>query len=106
MVEMAFGRRYHPIWTLVSALVLIASGLALLAAGFSLPAVALVLYGAGNGIYSIRRGTLPLALFGSARYPVLMGRLALPSLLAQALAPSAGAFILEHVGGPGGRSLC
>ncbi len=98
VVEMAFGRRYHPIWTLVSALVLIASGLALLAAGFSLPAVALVLYGAGNGIYSIGRGTLPLALFGSARYPVLMGRLALPSLLAQALAPSAGALILEHGG--------
>lgn len=95
---MAFGRHYHPIWTVLSAVVLMALGLALLALGFPLLALALVLYGAGYGVYSIGRGTLPLALFGPVRYPVLIGRLALPSLLAQALAPSIGALILEHGG--------
>jgi hypothetical protein len=54
-----------------------------------------VLYGAGNGIYSI---SVPLALFGPARYPVLMGRLARPGLVAQALAPTLGAVILTDAG--------
>jgi hypothetical protein len=29
----------------------------------------MILYGAGNGVFSIARGTLPLALFGPERYP-------------------------------------
>ena len=64
------------------------------------PAVglALVLYGAGNGIYSIARGTVPLALFGPVRYPVLVGRLARPVLIAQAVAPSLGAVALTYGG--------
>jgi predicted MFS family arabinose efflux permease len=99
VVEMAFGRHYHPIWTMLAALGLVACGLGLLALGFPVIAVALVLYGAGNGIYSIGRGTLPLALFGPGNYPVLMGRLALPSLVAQALAPVIGAQMIER-GGP------
>ena len=43
-----------------------------------------LLYGASNGIMTISRGALPLALFGPRGYPVLMGKLALPILLAQA----------------------
>jgi hypothetical protein len=46
-----------------------------------------VLYCAGNGLGSVARGTLPLALFGSSRYPTLMGRLALPILMSMALSP-------------------
>ena len=56
------------------------------------------MYGAGYGISWIARGTLPLALFGPERYPVLMGRLAFPSLVVQALAPAAGAFAIERWG--------
>lgn len=100
VVEMAFGRHYHPIWTMLAAVLLVASGLVLLVLGFPVVAVALVLYGAGNGIYSIGRGTLPLALFGPSNYAVLMGKLALPSLVAQALAPIVGALLIEQ-GGPG-----
>jgi hypothetical protein len=37
-------------------------------------------------------------LFGPERYPVLMGRLAFPSLVVQALAPAAGAFEIERCG--------
>jgi predicted MFS family arabinose efflux permease len=100
VIEMASGGRHHPIWTLATAAVLIAAGLVLLRAGVGLLAVALIAYGAGNGIWSIARGTLPLALFGPEGYAVLMGRLAMPSLIAQALAPSAGALLLQSYGAP------
>jgi hypothetical protein len=65
-----------------------------------LPA-ALGFYGAGIGLESIARGTLPLALFGSNGYAKLMGRLAMPSLIAQAAAPSVGALLLERYGAHG-----
>ena len=44
---------------------------------------------------------MPLALFGAAGYATLMGRLAMPSLLAQAAAPWVGAILLERVGAHG-----
>ena len=47
-----------------------------------------VLYGMSNGIMTINRGTLPLALFGPAGYARLLGWLAVPVLLAQATAPT------------------
>ena len=58
----------------------------------------IVLYGAGYGVSWIGRGTLPLALFGPLRFPRLMGKLAFPSLIVQALAPSAGALMIEASG--------
>lgn len=47
-----------------------------------------VTYGMSNGILTISRGTLPLHLFGSHGYATRLGKLALPPLLAQALAPT------------------
>lgn len=67
-------------------------------AGLPATAIALGLYGAGAGIFSIARGTLPLALFGASGYAALMGRLAMPMLVAGALAPSVGALLLARVG--------
>ncbi len=99
VVEMAFGRRFHPLWTMLAGVVLVASGIALLAAGFPLIAVALIAYGAGNGISSIVRGAVPLVLFGPGRYAILMGRLGLPILIGMAAAPTAGALLLD-IGGP------
>jgi predicted MFS family arabinose efflux permease len=98
ILEMLTGGRYHPLWTLTVAMSLVAGGILFLWAGFPIPAIALILYGAGNGIYSIARGTVPLALFGPDRYAPLLGRLAMPSLLAQALTPSAAALILTGYG--------
>jgi len=96
-VERLFGTRYHPIWTMVASCALMAAGLALL---LTLPilAVAIVVYAGGYGIMWIARGTVPLALFGPDRYATLMGRLAFPALIAQALAPSGGALLIEHSG--------
>ena len=101
VVERLFGARYHPIWTMIAACTLMALGLLLLWSGFLLLLLLLLtilIYGAGYGVSWIGRGTLPLALFGPARFPQLMGRLAFPSLIVQALAPSAGALLIETAG--------
>jgi MFS family permease len=47
-----------------------------------------LLYGMSNGILTINRGTLPMALFGPGGYATLLGWLAVPVLLAQASAPT------------------
>jgi hypothetical protein len=97
-IERLFGGRYHPIWTMVGSCTLMAAGLALLLGGFPLLALVIVIYAAGYGISWVGRGTLPLALFGPIRFPRLMGKLAFPSLIVQALAPSAGALLIEASG--------
>lgn len=100
VIEMLGGGRHHPIWTLIASVVLVATGLALLWSELPVLAVALISYGAGNGIWSIARGTLPLALFGASGYAHLMGRLAMPSLIAQAVAPALGAVLMVQLGAP------
>jgi hypothetical protein len=96
--ELAGRGRHHPIWTLAASVALLAFGLFLLASNRSVAALALLAYGGGNGLFSIARGTLPLAFFGLDRYPLLMGRLARPHLLAKALAPFLAAWILLEMG--------
>jgi predicted MFS family arabinose efflux permease len=98
LVERVFGNRYHPIWTMVAACSLMAIGLLLLFGAIPALILIILLYGAGYGISWVGRGTLPLALFGPVRFPRLMGKLAFPSLIIQALAPSAGALLLEARG--------
>jgi hypothetical protein len=98
VVERLFGSRYHPIWTMIGSCTLMAVGLLLLAGRFPILLLMILLYGAGYGISWIGRGTLPLALFGPVRFPRLMGKLAFPSLIVQALAPSAGALLIEASG--------
>jgi hypothetical protein len=98
VVERLFGTRYHPIWTMIGSCILMAAGLLMLSGGFPILMLTVLLYGAGYGISWIGRGTLPLALFGPVRFPRLMGKLAFPSLIVQALAPSAGALLIEASG--------
>ena len=97
LLEMATGQRFHPLATMHVAVALVLVGLIALALGWS-TAAALVLYGAGGGLYSIARGTVPLALFGEANYPVIMGRLALPMLASAAVAPILGAWSITRYG--------
>jgi MFS family permease len=99
VVEMLAGRHYHPIWTMVASTILVTVSISMLLSDFPAYAVAIALYGAGNGIGSIARGTLPLALFGASRYPALMGRLAQPILMSMAVSPFVGAIAFQH-GGP------
>lgn len=100
-IEMAIGRYHHPVWTMLGSALLVAFGLAVLWSGLPWLGLGLVLYGAGIGIESIARGTVPLALFGAEGYAALMGRLALPSLVAQALSLWSAAFLLDWLGAQG-----
>jgi hypothetical protein len=97
-VEMLISRYHHPIWTMLGGTIFVAIGVGALWAGLPIIAAALVFYGAGIGIESIARGTLPLVLFGEASYAAIMGRIAMPSFLAQAAAPSLGAVLMARLG--------
>lgn len=98
VLEMLFGRKAHPIWSLVASAVLVAVGLGMLVGAPSVVAAGIVMYGMGSGIRSIARGTVPLALFGKEGYAVLMGKIAMPTLIAQAASPFLGAWLLDGFG--------
>lgn len=98
LVELWFFRSVHPTWSTRGALLLCLLGVALLipaASGWAFLAAAL--YGAGNGILTIVRGTLPLKLFGAEGYGARLGALASPILVAQAAAPLIAAFMLDAI---------
>jgi hypothetical protein len=57
-----------------------------------------LLHGAGNGMVSVARGVLPLALFGPCGDGAITGRLALVGRSMQALAPFTFAIVMEHRG--------
>jgi MFS family permease len=98
VLEMFFGRKAHPIWSLVASAVLVAVGLGMLVGAPGVAAAGIVMYGMGSGIRSIARGTVPLALFGKEGYAVLMGKIAMPTLIAQAASPFLGAWLLDGFG--------
>ena len=98
VLEMLFGKKAHPIWSLVASAVLVAVGLGMLVGAPGVMAVGIVMYGMGSGIRSIARDTVPLALFGKEGYAVLMGRIAMPTLIAQAASPFLGAWLLDSFG--------
>jgi MFS family permease len=101
--ELALARNLHPLWVVRFALSVLVAGFALLALfGFSLVAAAgfAILFGAANGLVTIARGTVPLALFGAVGYGRLIGRIAGPSLLMQGVAPLVLAFVAERGSDP------
>ena len=57
-----------------------------------------VVHGAGNGMITIAKGTLPLAIFGSAGYGYRQGLLAILARAMQALAPFAFGVVMESLG--------
>jgi predicted MFS family arabinose efflux permease len=97
-IDMLIGRQTHPIWSALGSSVLVALGLMCVIMSPAMAALGIVLYGAGSGIRSIVRGTLPLALFGARNYPIVLGRIARPTLIAQALTPLAGGYLQERYG--------
>jgi hypothetical protein len=83
---------------MIASALLVAIAAVMLFTGLPILALAIALYGAGNGIGTVARGSLPLALFGADRYPVLMGRLALPILIAMAVSPYVGGLAFRQGG--------
>jgi MFS family permease len=100
-IEMLVAKYHHPVWTKIASVTFLALGLGLLWGHFPIIALALVFYGVGIGLESIARATLPLVLFGAGNYAPIMGRLARPSLIAQAAAPSIGAYLILWLGADG-----
>lgn len=74
------------------------AGVALLLGNPGLAGAGIILYGLGNGMRTILRGTLPLHLFGAEGYAGTMGRLARPQLFAQACTPFIGGFLIQWAG--------
>ncbi|MFL5285925.1 MAG: MFS transporter [Rhodopila sp.] len=101
VLEAAFGRKAHPLWSLLVSTILVAVGLGMLLSAPGVAAAGILLYGSGSGIRSIARGTVPLALFGKEGYAILMGRISMPTLIAQAASPAIGAWLLDAAGAAG-----
>jgi MFS family permease len=96
--EMLFARAVHPLLVARFAVGLLLAGFVLIAmAGLSLPVAAafMVMFGMANGLITIARGTVPLALFGASGYGALLGRIAGPFLVMQAIAPLVLALVVE-----------
>jgi MFS family permease len=99
LVEFAFGRNVHPLWVVRVALATLLCAFLMLAIfGISVApaAVFAVMFGGANGLVTITRGAVPLALFGASGYGRLIGRLAGPFLVMQAAAPLVMAFVVER----------
>ena len=97
-IEMLIARYHHPIWTKVASVSFVALGLGLLWGHVPVITLALIFYGAGIGLESIARATVPLSIFGARDYAPIMGKLAMPSLIAMAAAPSVGALLIQAFG--------
>ena len=93
-------KRLHPLITARLAALTHPIGVAvLLIAGGSVASSAFaVLHGSGNGILTIARGTVPLAIFGPENYGYRLGLIGLPSRFLSALAPFAFSVLLDSIG--------
>ena len=97
VLEFGFLRRFSPMVSArlatlghpLGAIALLAFG------GIAAPAFT-VLHGMGNGILTIVKGTLPLAVFGPLGYGARQGLLSAPSRFLQALAPFLFGLLLER----------
>jgi MFS family permease len=101
--ELLFGRNLHPLTIARAAVGLLVIAFALLAVGgLSVPVAAAfaLMFGAANGLITIARGAVPLALFGAAGYGQVIGRIAGPSLFMQSAAPLALALVAERASDP------
>lgn len=96
LAEFALVRRIHPLISgrVAVAMFPIGAGL-LIAFGGIAAAPFAILYGAGNGLFTIVRGALPLALFGDRNYGRRLGVLNVPARLLQAVSPFVFALMLE-----------
>ncbi|NWF48707.1 MFS transporter [Hydrogenophaga sp. D2P1] len=100
LLEFGFLRKVHPLLSaqLATAAHPVGAVLLMVAGG---PAALLftVLHGAGNGILTIAKGTLPLVIFGPKGYGARQGLLMVPARVAQAFAPLVFGLAIDRFGG-------
>jgi len=102
MVEASWLSRYHPLLSTRIACLTHPIGAAIigvLGGGVASSAFA-IFHGAGNGILTIARGTLPLAIFGPQNYAYRLGIIGAPARMAQAAAPLAFGLLIDTMGSP------
>jgi predicted MFS family arabinose efflux permease len=99
LVEFGLMKKVHPLLAARFAMCLhpIGAGLLLLV-GPPVAAVFAVLHGAGNGLFTIARGTLPLAIFGPQGYGYRTGILGAPARVTGAIAPFVFGYVLDEWG--------
>jgi predicted MFS family arabinose efflux permease len=99
LVEFFLLRRSHPLVSARLAALLHPLGAVIFAVvGPAAAAVFAVFYGAGNGLLTIARGTVPLAVFGPHGYGERTGLLGAPARAAQAFAPLVFGLLLDKMG--------
>jgi MFS family permease len=97
--EASFLSRHHPLLSTRLACVMHPIGAAILAVtGGGAASVFALFHGAGNGILTIARGTLPLAIFGPQNYGYRLGIIGAPARMAQAAAPLAFGVLIDAMG--------
>ena len=99
LCELLFARNLHPLYVARIAVgVLVAALAMLLFAGISIATATIfvAMFGAANGLSTIARGALPLALFGPSGYGRTIGRIAGPAMIVTAVAPLVMAFVAER----------
>ncbi|SMR81264.1 Predicted arabinose efflux permease, MFS family [Aliiroseovarius halocynthiae] len=100
--EMLVSRNMYPLVTYGLSLALVSAGfVTILTVGFTLPGlfIAAALYGMGDGIKTIARGTLPLALFGAKGYGARLGWISVVTMGLNASAPFVFAWTTQTFGG-------
>ena len=99
LFEFGVLQRLHPLVSTRLALLMHPLGGAILGA-FGGPAASVfaLLHGAGNGLLTISRGTLPLALFGPAGYGLRTGIIVAPARVTAAAAPLLFGLLLDAMG--------
>lgn len=99
IMEASLLNRFHPIISTRLACITHPVGACVIGFfGGGAAAVFALLHGAGNGILTIARGTLPLAIFGADNYAYRLGLIGAPSRICQALAPLAFGLLIEPMG--------
>jgi len=99
VAEFTLMRKASPLLSARVATAMHPIGAAILAIVGAPAAVAFVmLHGGGNGIMTIARGTLPLALFGPAGYGLRTGLLSAPTRILQGGAPLVFQLVLDDAG--------
>jgi predicted MFS family arabinose efflux permease len=99
VMEASLLNRFHPIVSTRLACITHPIGACVIGIfGGGAAAAFALLHGAGNGILTIARGTLPLAIFGPENYAYRLGVIGAPSRICQALAPLAFGLLIEPLG--------
>ena len=99
LLEFGLLRRMHPLASARLAALAHPVGALLLGVAGSAGGMAFtLLHGAGNGILTIAKGTLPLVLFGPLGYGLRQGLLMVPARVAQAGAPVLFGLLLDGLG--------